>query len=81
MKPHPEAFRHALDALGVADPARAVFVGDRLFDDVFGAQRAGMRAVHRVNPQVPDYPVHADATIERLDELIPIVDRWRNERA
>ena len=62
--------------MGVQDPARAVFVGDRLFDDVFGAQQAGMRAVHRVNPNVPDYPVQPDATIERLDELIPIVDGW-----
>jgi FMN phosphatase YigB (HAD superfamily) len=28
-KPHPEAFRAALDAVGVADPTRAVYVGDR----------------------------------------------------
>ncbi len=76
MKPHPEAFRHALDALGVQDASRAVFVGDRLFDDVFGAQRAGMRAVHRVNAMVPGYEVQPDATIVGLDELVPIIDGW-----
>ena len=76
MKPHPEAFRHALDAVGVREASRAVFVGDRLFDDVFGAQRVGMRTVHRLNPKVPPYDVRPDATIQRLDELPPILDRW-----
>ncbi len=80
MKPHPDAFRHALDAVGVSEAARAVFVGDRLFDDVFGAQRAGMRAVHRVNSMVPDYDVRPDATIVRLDELVGVIDRWMGER-
>jgi putative hydrolase of the HAD superfamily len=76
MKPHPEAFRHALDAVGVSEAARAVFVGDRLFDDVFGAQRAGMRAVHRVNAMVPAHDVTPDATIVRLEELVPVIDGW-----
>ena len=80
MKPHPEAFRHALNAVGVRDPARAVFVGDRLFDDVFGAQRAGMRAVHRRNASVPPYDVRPDATIERLAELVPLLDGWLDGR-
>ena len=77
MKPHPEAFRHALDTLGV-EAAEAVYVGDRLFDDVFGAQRAGMRGVHRPNLGVPAYEgVTPDATIETLADLLPIVDGWR----
>ena len=79
MKPHPAAFRHALDAVGVAEASAAVFVGDRLFDDVFGAQRAGMRAVHRVNTQVPTYDVRADATIHRLAELVPVIEGWLSE--
>ena len=77
MKPHPEAFQHALDTLGV-EAAEAVYVGDRLFDDVFGAQRVGMRGVHRPNLGVPTYEgVTPDATIETLADLIPILDRWR----
>src|SRR5256885_2443662 len=46
-KPHPDAFRAALDAVGVRHPERAVFVGDRPYDDVFGAKSAGLRAVLR----------------------------------
>ena len=38
-----EAFRAAMEAVGVDDPARCVYVGDRLFDDIWGAQNAGMR--------------------------------------
>src|SRR3954451_22631531 len=40
-KPHAEAFRQAMDAIGVEDAAAVVFVGDRPFDDVWGAQQAG----------------------------------------
>lgn len=79
MKPHPEAFRAALEAVGVTDPARAVFVGDRPFDDVYGAQQSGMRAVLRTNPEVPPYDVTPDATIERLFELVDVIDRWRGD--
>jgi putative hydrolase of the HAD superfamily len=44
-KPHPEAFRAAMAAVGMSDPAGCVFVGDRPYDDVHGAKGAGMRAV------------------------------------
>ena len=77
MKPHALAFRAALDALGGPEAARTVFVGDRPFDDVHGAQSAGMRAVLRPNPDVPPYEVEPDAVIERLPELLPLLDRWR----
>jgi HAD superfamily hydrolase (TIGR01509 family) len=76
MKPHPDAFRAALDALGVEDPARAVFVGDRPFDDIHGAQQAGMRAVLRPNSDVPAHDVTPDAEIASLHELAALVDGW-----
>lgn len=76
MKPHPEAFRAALDAVGVEDPSRAVFVGDRPFDDIFGARQSGLRAVLRTNPEVPPYDIEPDATIERLFDLVEVVDGW-----
>ena len=76
-KPHPEAFRLTLDALGVDDPERAVFVGDRPWDDIFGAHRAGLRTVHRPNPLVPDFEVTADAVIDSLPPLLGIVASWR----
>ena len=77
LKPHPSVFRAALDAVGVDDPARAVFVGGRPLDDIHGAQQVGMRAVLRPNPDVPAYDVVPDAEIASLPELIPLVDGWR----
>jgi len=43
-KPHPEIFEHALDVLGV-EAREAMFVGDRLFEDVRGSNEAGMTSV------------------------------------
>lgn len=80
MKPHPKAFAAALDAVGVRDPAQAVFVGDRPYDDIFGARQAGMRAVLRHNPAVPNHDVEPDAAIHRLPELLPYVDAWMGKR-
>ena len=76
QKPHPSAFRAALAAVAVADPKRAVFVGDRPFDDVFGARGVGLRPVLRRNPMVPEHDVEPDATIDSLTELIPLLDDW-----
>lgn len=76
LKPHPAVFHAALDAVGVAEPGRAVFVGDRPFDDVFGAKGVGMKAVLRPNGDVPGYDVEPDATIATLPELLTVVDAW-----
>lgn len=75
-KPHPSAFEAALAAVGVSEPSRAVYVGDRLFDDIYGAQRVGMRAVHRPNEHVPGFEVEPDARIENLGELLDVVEAW-----
>jgi putative hydrolase of the HAD superfamily len=79
-KPHPEAFRAAMDAVGVTDPARAVFVGDRLFEDIYGANRVGMRAVLLPHSQIPADQLgvdgEPDATIEKLSGLLPVIDGW-----
>jgi putative hydrolase of the HAD superfamily len=75
MKPHPSVFAAALEAIGVDDPARAVFVGDRLHDDVFGAQLAGLRTVWIRNDFVPRFDVEPDAVIDELRELPDALDR------
>jgi putative hydrolase of the HAD superfamily len=76
-KPHPEAFRAAMAAVGVGDPRRCVFVGDRPFDDVHGAQQAGMRAVLVPNSDVPPFAAAVpDAVIGRLGELSALVEAW-----
>ena len=77
VKPHPEAFLAAMAAVGVTDPRRCVFVGDRPYDDVHGAQAVGMRAVLVPNSDVPPFGAAVpDAVIERLRELVPLVDGW-----
>jgi putative hydrolase of the HAD superfamily len=81
-KPHPEAFRAALAAVGVADPGAAVFVGDRPFDDIHGAKSAGLRAVLLPHSDIPDVqkgPVEgeADAVITQLADVLAVVDAWR----
>ena len=73
MKPHPSVFLEALTLLGVADPASAVFVGDRPYDDISGAQRVGMRTVLRPNPYVPPYDVAPDAEISSLGDLFAAI--------
>jgi putative hydrolase of the HAD superfamily len=75
-KPHPRAFRAALDALGIQDPGRAVFVGDRPYDDINGARRAGFKTVHRPNEMVPPHDVEPDAVIRDLPSLIRVIDEW-----
>jgi putative hydrolase of the HAD superfamily len=75
-KPHPSAFRSVLDGLGGVDPAAAVFVGDRLYDDVGGAQGVGMRAVWVRSPHTPRYDAEPDAVIDSLSDLLPLVDKW-----
>ena len=76
MKPHAQAFRALLDAVGVA-PARAVFVGDRLRDDVAGASAVGMRTVHLTGRPVEGWDVVPDAELVTLDGLVELVDAWR----
>ncbi len=69
-------------AVGVADPARCVFVGDRPYDDISGARAIGMRAVLvpqseiPVSQQVP-VDVEPDAIVDRLADLIQHIDIWR----
>ena len=43
-KPDPRLFQKALDALQVR-PEQALFIGNDLFHDIFGAQQVGMKAI------------------------------------
>jgi len=84
-KPHPQAFLAAMQAVGISDPSRCLFVGDRLFDDVWGAQNVGMPAVHVPHSAIPVEQIgHTegtpDATVQRLSELPTLIDTW-NETA
>jgi putative hydrolase of the HAD superfamily len=81
-KPAPQAFLAAMEAVGVDDPARCVFVGDRLFDDIWGAGNAGMRTVHVPHSDIPSAQVghsegEPDAVVQRLADVYDVVTRWR----
>ena len=77
VKPHPEAFRAAMAAVGEPDPAACVFVGDRPYDDVHGAKSVGMRAVLVPHSGVPAFAAAApDAVITSLAELMGHIDGW-----
>jgi putative hydrolase of the HAD superfamily len=81
IKPHPQIYRKALDALNVA-PAEAIFVGDRLDVDVAGPQKIGLRAVLVDSPyrsDAPDAETRPDAHLRTIDELPALLDEW--ERA
>ncbi len=80
-KPSPHAFRAAMDAVGATDPSRCVYVGDRLFDDVYGAQNAGLRAVHVPHSAIPPAQLgHTegvpDALLHRLGDLPGVLHAW-----
>ena len=81
-KPSPKAFVAAMEAVGATDPARCVYVGDRLFDDVWGAQNAGMRAIHIPHSAIPSSQVghtegQPDAVAHRLSDIPDLISRWR----
>lgn len=84
-KPHPIAFQAVLDALGISDPSRVLFVGDRVRTDIRGARAAGMRTVlvrdggsGAVNPGMVGHTgqLPADAVIGRLGQLLEVLDAF-----
>lgn len=79
-KPHPEAFLAAAAAVGV-EAEHCVYVGDRLFEDVHGPHRAGMRAILVPHSDIPleqqvDVEVRPDAIAHSLAEIAGIVHGW-----
>ena len=58
-KPHPQIFERALEALGV-EPENALFVGDRLYEDVRGAGELGMTTVQALWFRADEHPDGAE---------------------
>jgi putative hydrolase of the HAD superfamily len=82
IKPHPQAFREVVAALAV-DPAEAVYVGDRPFEDVHGSQAAGMRAIWVPHSKIPlsqqvSVDVIPDGVAHELLDILDIVDGWQS---
>jgi putative hydrolase of the HAD superfamily len=84
-KPSPESFRAAAEAVGVPNASECVFVGDRLFDDIWGASKVGMRSIHVPHSDSPVEQVgHSegtpDATVQRLSDVYEVVASWLGQR-
>lgn len=76
-KPHPDGLLKALDTLGLT-PAEAVMVGDAP-SDVRAAHAAGCRAVAvtwGVHRREDLLAAHADAVVERVEDLDAAVRQW-----
>ncbi|WP_099210161.1 TIGR02253 family HAD-type hydrolase [Thermococcus henrietii] len=71
IKPEPKIFLHALERLGV-EPGEALYVGDSLSQDVYGAKHVGMKAVW-INRDGSDGYHMADYEIRTLHELRKIL--------
>jgi len=76
-KPHPSVFEAAMASVGLDDAGRGVFVGDRAYDDVWGAQQVGLKGVWRPNAMIPGSDdVEPAGVIASLPELLALVDGW-----
>jgi putative hydrolase of the HAD superfamily len=85
-KPAPEAFQAAMEAVGASDPKRCVFVGDRLFDDIWGAANIGMRTILVPHSTIPTEQIghtegDPDAVADRLAHVYDIVAAWQRSDA
>jgi putative hydrolase of the HAD superfamily len=77
-KPHPAIFERALEVLGVA-AAEALFVGDRLYEDIRGAAEAGMRTVQALWFRADEHPEGAEPDFQAFTQMdvLNVVERLR----
>ena len=75
-KPHPAIFVRALGELGV-DAADAVFVGDRLYEDVRGAGELGMTTVQALWFRADEHPEGGEPDFQAFTQMdvLNVVDR------
>jgi putative hydrolase of the HAD superfamily len=71
-KPHPEIFRHALQAMNAA-PTQSLYVGDMYSVDYLGATAAGMQGILMDVPGA--YYERGVARVESLDELSTLLSQ------
>lgn len=82
-KPHRSVFAQVSYNLDV-DPGKCAFVGDRLFDDIHGAQEVGMKGIwvpHSKNipaAESTDLGITPDAVIDELIDVLDIVNGWNS---
>ena len=74
-KPKPVNYRRAMQEMGT-DAANTIFVGDQIFTDIWGANRAGIQTVmlEKINPKE-----EIQIVLKRIPEKF-IIWRWRKKR-
>jgi putative hydrolase of the HAD superfamily len=75
-KPHPNVFRHAMESVG-SKPEQSWHIGDNLYADISGAQKAGMHAawIHRDRLELKDDALCTpDHVFAHLPELITALE-------
>jgi putative hydrolase of the HAD superfamily len=79
-KPHPEIFQRALDELGVS-AEESMFVGDRLWEDVHGANELGMTSVQAVWFRADENPEAGEPDHQAFTQMdvLNIADRLLRE--
>lgn len=74
-KPHPAIFREALEALEVK-PEEAVFIGDRLKEDIAGPKSLGIKTILKLRErQDVSADIEPEASIEKLLELPEVIEQ------
>ena len=71
-KPDPRIFHYTLLLLGLG-PSQAVYVGDRGYEDVYGAKNAGLYAIHLAVDEEAS-PI-ADVVVESVGEVVGAVEK------
>lgn len=79
-KPSEGIFLEAISALNCAIKDVMVMVGDDIYADIYGGNKMGMKTIH-INrgfylPVPKNLEIQPDATINSLDEVIPIIKNW-----
>ena len=77
-KPHPDIFRRALGQLAV-DADEALFVGDRLYEDVRGAGELGMTTVQALWFRADEHPEGGEPDFQAFTQMdvLNVADRLR----
>jgi putative hydrolase of the HAD superfamily len=75
-KPHPAIFERALEALDV-EPGEAMFVGDRLYEDVRGSNEVGMTSVQALWFRADEHPEGGEPDHQAFTQMdvLNIADR------
>ena len=82
-KPHPKIFKDFLEAFDI-EPQEAVFVGDSMIHDIYGAKNLGMKTILITSKAVdPERKINCpaldqmepDARISSIDRISDVLDR------